>query len=87
MVVLSGSSDQVIWTRNFLINQGYDMGPATIYQDHMSTIAMLENGVRNSSRTRHIAIRYFFVSDMIYDEIKTKYMATGEMLGQNSSLR
>ena len=81
LVGLSDSSNQVIWTRNFLINQGYNLGPATIYQDNMSTIAMLKNGGSNSSRTRHIAIRYFFVSDRVKTgEIKIEYMATGEML-------
>ena len=81
LVGLSDSSNQVIWTRNFLIDQGYHVGPATIYQDNMSTIAMLKNGGSNSARTRHIAIRYFFVSDRVKSgEITIEYMATEEML-------
>jgi len=81
LVGLSDSSGQVIWTRNFLIGQGYNMAPATVYQDNMSTIALLKNGCSNSSRTRHIAIRYFFVSDRVKSgEIKIEYMPTGEML-------
>jgi hypothetical protein len=81
LVGLSDSSGQVIWTRNFLIGQGYTMAPATVYQDNMSTIALLKNGSSNSSRTRHIAIRYFFVSDRVKSgEIKLEYMPTGEMI-------
>ena len=81
LIGLSDSTNQVIWTRNFLIEQGFDIGPATIYQDNQSTIALVKNGKSNSERTRHIAIRFFFVSDRVKsNEIKIEYMATGEML-------
>ena len=57
------------------------MGPATVYQDNMSTIALVKNGKSNSDRTRHIAIRFFFISDRITSkEINVEYMPTGEML-------
>jgi len=81
LVGLSDSTGQVVWTRNFLLEQGYDVGPATIYQDNMSTIALVKNGSSNSARTRHIAIRYFFISDRVNSgEIKIEYMQTGDML-------
>ena len=57
------------------------MGPATVYQDNMSTIASVKNGKSNSDRTRHIAIRFFFISDRVTSkEINVEYMPTGEML-------
>ena len=56
LVVLSNSTSQIVWTRGFLEEQGYKMGPATVYQDNMSTIALVNNGESNSDRTRHIAI-------------------------------
>ena len=81
LIGLSDSANQVIWTRNFLIEQGYQMGPATIYQDNMSTISLIKNGKSNNEKTRHIAIRFFFVSDRVKsNEIKVEYMATGQML-------
>jgi hypothetical protein len=81
LIGLSDSANQVIWTRNFLIEQGYQMGPATIYQDNTSTIALIKNGKSNNEKTRHIAIRFFFVSDRVKsNEIKVEYMATGQML-------
>ena len=57
------------------------MGPAVVYQDNMSTIALVKNGKSNSDRTRHIAIRFFFVSDRVLNkEISVEYMPTGDML-------
>jgi Reverse transcriptase (RNA-dependent DNA polymerase) len=81
LVGLSDSVGQVIWTRNFLVGQGYNVGPATIYQDNQSAIALVKSGKSNSHRTRHIAIRYFFIKDRVESkEIRIEYMRTGEML-------
>ena len=81
LVGLSDSTGQILWTRNFLIEQGYNVEAATVYQDNMSTIALVKNGKSNSERTRHIAIRFFFVADRVASkEIKVEYMQTGEML-------
>jgi hypothetical protein len=41
------------------------MQPATMFQDKQSTIHLLKNGQSNSERTRHIDIRYFFITDRI----------------------
>ena len=81
LVGLSDSTAQIIWVRNFLIDQGYNMEPATIYQDNQSTIKLVKNGKSTSDRTRHIAIRFFFIADKVASkEIKVEYMATGDMI-------
>jgi hypothetical protein len=81
LVGLSDSSGQIIWTRNFLEAQGYKMGAATVFQDNQSTIALVKNGRSTSERTRHIAIRYFFVADRVASgEIRIEYLCTGDML-------
>ena len=81
LVGLSDSLTQTIWTRDFLIHQGYNLGPATVHQDNMSTIALAEKGRSTSERTRHISIRYFFVKDRIDSgEIKVEYTPTTNML-------
>ena len=81
---LVGVSDvlpQIVWLRDFLIGQGYDLGPAKLFQDNMSTIAMANRGSSNSSRTRHIAIRYFFVKDRIdAGEVVVEHLGTDDML-------
>jgi hypothetical protein len=56
------------------------MGPTKIYQDNMSTIALADKGRSTSSRTRHIAIRYFFVKDKVdQGEVEIEYLCTEDM--------
>ena len=81
LIALSDSLSQVIWTRDFLIHQGYKIGPATVYQDNMSTIALAEKGRSTSERTRHINIRFFFVKDRIGSgEVAIEYLPTQDMI-------
>jgi hypothetical protein len=80
LVGLSDQLPQVIWTRNFLQAQGYTVGAARIFQDNQSTIALVAKGRSTSARTRHIAIRYFFIKDRVESgEVVVEYKATGEM--------
>ena len=80
LIALSDALGQVIWTRNFLEALGYKMEPATVYQDNMSTMAMIKNGSPTSSRTRHINIRFFFAKDRVdQGEIKIEYCPTEDM--------
>jgi histone deacetylase 1/2 len=81
LVGIADALTTVIWARDFLIEQGYDMGPAVLYQDNMSTIAMVNNGSASNERTRHINIKFFFVHDRVKKgEIVIKYMNTDDML-------
>jgi len=81
---LIGISDvlpQVIWTRDFLLGQGYTIDAATLFQDNKSTIILANRGSSNSERTRHVAIRYFFIKDRIASgEICVEYLPTDQML-------
>jgi hypothetical protein len=57
---------QVLWTRYFLEAQGFKVSDSIIYQDNQSAILLEKNGRASSSkRTRHVNIRYFFVTDRI----------------------
>ena len=57
---------QVIWTRYFLKEQGHMIQDNVIYQDNKSAIRLYKNGKQSSSkRTRHINIRYYFITDRI----------------------
>ena len=81
LVGLSDSTNQVIWVRNMIMAQGYDIEAAKVYQDNQSTIAMVKNGKSNSSRTRHIAVRFYFVADRVKSgEVAIEYLPTGEMI-------
>jgi hypothetical protein len=67
--------------RNFLLHQGYQPQPATIFRDNKRTITMAEKGRSTSDKTRHINIRYFFVKHfMDSDELKIEYLPTEEMV-------
>jgi hypothetical protein len=73
---------QVIWTRYFIMSQGYDGAESVVYQDNQSSILLEKNGRMSSGkRTRHINIRYFFVADRIKArELAIEYCPTGNML-------
>ena len=81
LVGLSDSTNQVIWCRNFILDQGYSVDAAKVYQDNQSTIAMVKNGKSTSDKTKHIAVRFYFVADRVKSgEISIEYMNTGDMI-------
>ena len=56
----------ILWVRHFLESQGYTVTDNIVYQDNESAMLLENNGKRSSSKkTRHIEIRYFFVTDNI----------------------
>lgn len=57
------------------------MGPAVIRQDNQSTILLLNKGRVDSSRMRHVNVRYFWLHDRIEKgDIKLVYTPTAEMV-------
>jgi hypothetical protein len=74
---------QVMWTRYFLEAQGYKVNKSTIYQDNQSDMLLENNGRKSSTKgTRHINIRYYFVTDRIKPgEVNVKYCPTDDMKG------
>ena len=65
LVGLSDGSNNILWLRNFLIEQGCKVGPAKIFQDNKSTLALISRGRSTHKSTRHINIRYFYVKDKV----------------------
>ena len=53
-----------------------------MYQDNQSAILLENNGKKSSSKkTRHINIRYYFITDRIKsDEIEIEYCPTDDMV-------
>ena len=72
----------ILWTRNFLLAQGYTVEDNIIFQDNKSAILLEENGRRSSGKkTRHIEIRYFFITDNIKrGTAKVVYCPTEQMV-------
>ena len=66
LVAVDDMMPQILWTRYFLTDQDLTVGPIRILQDNKSAILLEENGRASSSkRTRHIQIRYYFVTDQV----------------------
>ena len=81
---LVGANDilpQALWTKYFLIHQGYDT-TSVMNQDNQSTMRLEENGKMSSGkRTRHINIRYFFITDNVKNgNIVIQYCPTHDMV-------
>ena len=56
----------ICWTRYFLEAQGYCVGDNILYQDNKSSILLETNGKASiGKRTKHINIRYFFITDRV----------------------
>jgi hypothetical protein len=72
----------ICWTRYFLQAQGYEVNDNIVYQDNRSAILLETNGRASSSkRTKHINVRYFFVTDRIAkQELKVEWCPTGDMI-------
>ena len=57
---------QVLWTKQFLEEQGWKDSTTVVYQDHTSSILLERNGQRSSTkRTKHMDITYFYVTEQV----------------------
>ena len=72
----------ILWTRYFLREQGYRVSDNIIFQDNKSTMLLERNGKASSSkRTKHINVRYFFITDRISKgEVRVEWCPTAEMV-------
>ena len=80
LVALSDTASQAIHLRNFVIAQGYDLGPVVIYQDNLSCMALMKKGGPCSDRSRHINIRHFWLKERVDGkEVTIQHLGTAEM--------
>ena len=82
LVAVDDAIIMILWTRLFLEAQGYPINKNILYQDNKSAILLEENGKKSSSqRTRHLNIRYFFVTDQVQQGLMSiEYCPTDEMV-------
>ena len=71
-----------IWTKLFMEAQGHKV-ETIMYQDNKSAILLEKNGKESSGkRTRHLNIRYFYITDCIEKKYLTvDYCPTDDMIG------
>ena len=87
---LVGTDDvsvMILWTKLFLEAQGITIDQNILCQDNKSTILLLNNGKRSSSkRTRAFNIRYFFLTDQIEKKnLSVEYCSTTSMVADYMS--
>ena len=72
----------ICWTRYFMEAQGYTVNDNVVMQDNRSSMLLEKNGKASSTkRTKHINIRYFFVTDRIAKkEIRVEWCSTLDMV-------
>jgi hypothetical protein len=80
LVATSDSANQTLHLRQFLVEQGYPQEAAEIFQDNISCMNLLKKGKSCSERTRHMSIRYFWLTEKIRKgEIKLTHIRTEDM--------
>jgi Reverse transcriptase (RNA-dependent DNA polymerase) len=72
----------ILWTNYFLEAQGYGTTSSILYQDNKSAILLENNGRKSSSkRTKHIHMRYYFITDRIWNnELSVEHCPTESMV-------
>ena len=72
----------LLWTRNFMEAQGIAVKDVILHQDNQSSILLAKNGrLSSSKRTKHIDVRYFFVTDRINKkELRIEFCPTEQMI-------
>ena len=73
---------QILWTQNFLTEQGYSVTPYTIFQDNKRAMLLEKIGIMSSNkRTKHINVRFYFIKDKIQkNEVNIVYCPTRDMI-------
>ena len=82
LVAVDDAMSQILWSRSFLQHQGIDDIKIILYQDNKSAMILQENGrTSTGKRSRHLNVRYFFVTDVIKKGLlKVMYCPTGDMI-------
>ena len=81
LVAVDDAMAHIIWSKNFLEAQGIKLKPSTVLQDNESSMKLENNGQKSvGQRSRHINIRYFFITDQVEKgKIKIEYCPTDEI--------
>jgi Reverse transcriptase (RNA-dependent DNA polymerase) len=82
LVSLDDIIAKVIWTKLFLQAQDYKVKQNIIMRDNISSMKLEMNGKTSSGkRTRHLDIKYFYITDLINQkQVTIQYCPTDAML-------
>ena len=81
IIAMSDCCGWLIWSHQFLKEQGYNHLPKIkVWEDNESVIILIKKGKPASDASRHFEIRYFYVKDLIDREIlELEHLGTEEM--------
>ena len=81
LIAVADTIPMILWSRYFLEHQGYLVEDVFVHQDNESAILLENNGMKSVGKgSRHIKIKYFFVTDKVKDnELKIMYCPTEDM--------
>jgi hypothetical protein len=81
LVAVDDMMSTVLWTRQFMREQGHLSKENVVYQDIQAAILLKKNGKASSGkRTKHINAMYFFITDRSSKkEVKVKWCPTEDM--------
>jgi hypothetical protein len=81
LLTAADKSAQLFWSREFLINLGYNVEAGVLFQDNTSTINLINNGKSNSQRSKHINVKYFYLKERIdLGELTVEHCPTKVMI-------
>jgi len=81
LIAVSDVLPQIIANRDFLEEQLGQKITLNLFQDNKSTMALIKNGRPLAKSTRHINIRFFFISDYSNrNEITVHHLASEKMI-------
>lgn len=82
LIAVADAIPKILWCRYFLENQGYIVEDVFVHQDNESAILLENNGMKSVGKgSRHIKIKYFFVTDKIKDnEMRILHCPTEDMM-------
>lgn len=69
IVALSDATGWIIWAHQWMKEQGYPPPKVTIWEDNESVIKLITKGKPASDSSRHFQIRYFYLKNLIDEDI------------------
>ena len=87
LVAIDDGMASLLWTKYFLEAQGHNVKQCVVLQDNESAIKLENNGQKSmGQRSRHINIRYFFVTDHIQKgNLRIQYCPTDNLVADFES--
>ena len=81
IVAMSDGLTQILWAREFVIDQGYELPATVVHEDNMGVIKLLASKRTAKQRTKHLNVRFFFATDRILSgHIVLEYVPTAMMI-------